>query len=95
MDFEAIPREWLVKKVSVREYELEHATKINIDDGQSVVPFGYQNDKWVHLRSLMVANDEIWDFDSPGDYWDSLCGRSGVALVRNDKIIYTITSEMN
>ena len=43
----------------------------------------------------MVANDEIWDFDSPGDYWDSLCGRSGVALVRNDKIIYTITSEMN
>jgi hypothetical protein len=47
LDFEAIPREWLVKKVSVQECELEHAIKINIDDGQSVVPFGYQNEKWV------------------------------------------------
>ena len=95
MDFGTIPREWLIKKVALENCERDHTTRISLGDSQSVVPFGYQNEKWVHLKSLMQANDEIWDFESPGDYWDSLCGRSGVALVRNDEIIFTITSVMN
>jgi len=95
MNFEAIPREWLLKELTLQECEHQHAIEIEIDDSLSVVPFGYQNDKWNHLKSLMLANDEIWNFDSPQGHWDSLCGRSGVALVRNNKIIYTIISLMN
>ena len=95
MDFEEIPKEWLVKKLTLQECELEHTTEISTSDSQLVVPFGYLNDKWVYLKSLMLTNDEIWDFESPQDHWDTLCGRSGVALVRNDKVVFTIITLMN
>ena len=95
MDFEKVPKEWLVKKLTLQECELEHTTEISSGDSQLVVPFGYLNDKWVYLKSLMLTNDEIWDFESPPDHWDSLCGRSGVALVRNDKVVFTIITSMN
>ena len=95
MNFEEISKEWLVKELTMRECEIEHAVEISIGDSQSVVPFGLLNDKWIHLKSLMLATDEIWNFSSPQDRWDSLCGRSGAALVRNNEIIYKITLLMN
>ena len=95
MDFEEIPIEWLRKELIVQACELEHAAEISKGDSQSFVQFVGFNEHWDYLKSLMLTNDEIWDFDSPSEHWYSLCGRSGVALVRNNKIIFTITSMMN
>ena len=68
MDFEEIPKEWLIKKLTLQESELEHTTAISRGDSELVVPFGYLNDKWVYLKFLMLTNDEIWDFESPQDH---------------------------
>lgn len=46
-------------------------------------------------KDQITSLDEIWEFDSPGEYWESLCGSSGIALVRGPKVIAEITCEMN
>ena len=67
MNFEEISEEWLVEELTMRECEIEHAVTISIGDSQSAVPFGFLNDKWIHLKSCMLATDEIWNFSSPQD----------------------------
>ena len=51
--------------------------------------------EWVLFRDQILHIDEIWEFDGPAEYWDPLCGSSGIALVRDQKVISEITCEMN
>jgi hypothetical protein len=51
--------------------------------------------EWSSLKDKITPQDEIWEFDTPAEYWASLCGRSGIALVRDANVIATITIEMN
>ena len=43
----------------------------------------------------MMPGDEIWEFDSPGEYWASLAGEAGIVLVRDDTAVFFITTERN
>ena len=51
--------------------------------------------EWKRFKSLHEDGDIIRVFSSPQDYWNSLCGRAGYALIRNDQIVTTIITEEN
>ena len=51
--------------------------------------------EWEQVFGKIGPDDEIWEFDSPGDHWVSLCGRAGIALVRAGEPIVGIVTEMN
>ena len=62
------------------------------DLGASFVNLATQ---WLSFESQITPLDEIWEYDSPAEHWNSLCGSSGIALVRGQQIIAEITIEMN
>jgi hypothetical protein len=43
----------------------------------------------------MEPGDELWAFSSPPETWQHLCGRAGIALVRNGEVIEAMTTMMN
>ena len=51
--------------------------------------------EWKRFKSLHEDGDIIRVFSSPQDYWNSLCGSAGYALIRNDQIVTTIITEEN
>jgi hypothetical protein len=87
-------RDWLSKRLTVQEIEAEHSVT---DErlGPDPVPFGFINDRWKKLTAQMQPGDELWSFSSPPETWQRLCGRAGIALVRNGEIIDTLTTRMN
>ena len=91
----SIPVDWFTEKLTIEEVEAKHMVELEIDSKTMSVPFGYQNKEWAHFKSLLKPGDEIWEYDSPGDHWSSLCGRAGIALVRGDEIIFDIVTMMN
>jgi hypothetical protein len=49
--------------------------------------------KWRRLLApSMAPGDEIWEFSSHLPIWDCLEGRAGIALVRDGKIVDSITT---
>ena len=91
----SIPEGWFTEKLTIEEAETKHMVQLNLDSKTVSVTFGYQNKEWAHFKLLVKPGDEIWEYDSPGDYWSSLCGRAGIALVRGDEIIFDIVTMMN
>jgi len=83
MAFEDIPDDWLIKQITFEQIEEENT------------PLGFLNSEWNELCGLRQQDDELWEFDSPADHWLSLCGRAGIALVRNKKVVCAIVTEMN
>lgn len=85
----------LVRKyLSVAEAEKENM----VSDprlGCQPLPFGFNNNEWRELLSKMEKGDELWAFTTGDESWDNLCGRSGIALVRNCKEIFCLITEMN
>jgi len=51
--------------------------------------------QWKSFKAQHKDGDTIRMFSSPQDYWDSLCGIAGYALIRNDEIITTMITEEN
>ncbi len=51
--------------------------------------------EWKQLSEQIQPGDELWEFESPIEYWDSLCGSSGVALVRGGLVVAEVTIDMN
>ena len=45
---------------------------------------------WNDLLTLHNEGDELWNFCTPSSYWEILRGRSGLALVRQNRVIYVI-----
>jgi hypothetical protein len=87
-------RDWLTKKVTVAEAESAHLVR---DDnlGPDPVPFGFMNQEWQQMIAGMQPGDELWEFSSPADTWQHLCGRAGFAVVRNGNPIASIVTCMN
>lgn len=87
-------RDWLTKRLTVQEIEAEHSVR---DErlGPNPVPFGFIHDQWLALIARMQPGDELWQFSSPPESWQHLCGRAGVALVRNGEVVDSITTAMN
>lgn len=90
-----IPQEWLTKKLVCRSINFadgkDREAKIQEIAGEFVNLWS----QWEQIFGKIGPNDEIWEFDSPGDYWVSFCGRSGIALVRPGEPIEGIATEMN
>jgi hypothetical protein len=95
MSKSSIPVDWFTEKLTIEEAEAKHIVELEIDSKTVSVPFGYQHREWKLFKSLIKPEDEIWEYDSPGDHWSSLCGRAGIALVRGEKIISDIVTMMN
>ena len=77
------PKAWWIKQTKVDEIEKDDP------------PLGFLNSEWEKLKARMVPGDEIWEFDSPGEYWASLAGEAGIVLVRDDTAVFFITTERN
>lgn len=91
----SVPRDWLSKKLVGRlsdEPDAEHRSRLIAE-----IEVGMCNlrDDWVRVFGVIQEDDEIWEFESPGDYWACLCGRAGIALVSPSGPISGITLEMN
>lgn len=72
---------WLTSVTNVTEVETEYSL--------------VNNSLWNDLITLHTEGDEIWNFCTPQSYWDSLCGREGLALVRNKKVIFVVELTIN
>ena len=101
--------EWLQNQVTVEQAEALH-TSPPVPPGPTrkwwqfwrgkpttpaAVPFGDQNAEWKALVDLMHEGDQLWTFTSPPETWQALAGRSGVALVRDGRIVGHHVTLMN
>ncbi len=87
-------REWLESRITVEEAEATHLVE-HERLGPAPVPFGFQNDCWREMVSMMTEGDELWEFCSPPESWEHLAGRAGIALVRDGEIVESIVTMMN
>jgi len=86
--------EWLQYKLTIREAENENMVR-HRRLGLRRVPFGFQNSEWKEFLTEMIEGDELWKFCSPEETWNNLCGREGIALVRNGQLINFIVTRLN
>jgi hypothetical protein len=77
----------LTTRTSVEELE---AADTNKDQ-----PFGLLNEEWEALKAEMIDGDELWLWSTSPQTWAALCGREGVALVRDGKVVAVIITSMN
>lgn len=87
-------KRFLKERKTVAELEAEHAVQ-NERLGPEPVAFGFLHWLWLELLDQMEEGDELWTFSSSPGTWRSLCGRAGVALVRNGKIVDSLVTAMN
>jgi len=80
----SIPARWLEKEISIT----------HIDEYFVDWPVG-KKAQWQLIKARMVEGDECWYFNSAGDSWKNLVGRSGYAIVRDGKPIDGIITMMN
>lgn len=90
-----IPRDWLNKRLICRLKEEKNAYERNREILDIAEGFSNLRDEWEEVFGDIGPTDEVWEFDTPDDYWISLCGRAGLALVRVGSPICGIVTEMN
>lgn len=56
---------------------------------------GFGNARWESLKRQIQTGDELWEFDTPREFWDQLMGMAGLALVRDGKIVAFVMTRMN
>ena len=78
-----IEQQWLKYQINTAEFlsnGLVSFPEIGIRD--------YQLDlEKLSLLKNLESSDELWIFSSPKEDWDTLCGRAGIAKVRDNQII--------
>jgi hypothetical protein len=84
-----IPKDWLQEKLS-----LQQAAAANTRP-EGGVPFGGQNERWERLKASLQSGDQIWTFYSPPVTWEHCAGRSGVAVVREGRVVDCLITMMN
>jgi len=87
-------KDWLQRRVTVQEAE-QHNMILDDRLGPEAVPFGFMNERWKAFIARMIEGDELWEFTSPADTWQNLCGRQGIAIVRNGEVLSNLVTEMN
>ena len=87
-------KEWLTTRITFEQIEQENLVK---DErlGPGPVLFGFQNHLWMEFQKQIQEGDELWNFSSPAESWRMLCGRAGIALVRNGEIVDSFVTMMN
>ncbi len=91
------PRDWLIRQLSLLQFERLGEGADPIGDGApAMMSRGNDNlrKEWMGIKVRMLAGDQIWVFNSPKQNWEGLAGRAGVALVRNGRsIAYMVTKK--
>ena len=87
-------KDWLQRRLTIEEAETQNMV-LDSRIGPKPVPFGFMNEQWKALIARMVEGDGLWEFRSPAEYWENLCGREGIALVRNGEVIDAMVTLMN
>ena len=59
------------------------------------VPFSFINRHWITLKEKWQPGDVFMNYSTPEESWKLLFGRSGVALVRNGKIVDFLDTVVN
>lgn len=80
-------KDWLVRNVSVADVEA------GFEGGDR--PCEEWLKEWSRLKAAMQEGDELWEYSSPPDSWEHLCGRAGYAVVRGGEIVDDILTMMN
>lgn len=60
-----------------------------------LLPFGFCNRQWEALKARMGPGDELWEYCSDGGSWANLAGRKAIELLRDGRVIASITTQMN
>ena len=77
---------WLLKEIDIS------ALQKRFDDEETP---DHEWPQWKSFKTLYKGGDTIREFDSPSNYWDSLCGMAGYALIRDGEIIATMITDEN
>ncbi len=79
------------------EYRVNRVRMSWLKEKNYQVPDSFVPGKDVHgfKATKLKPKDEIWFYASPPETWARLCGRSGLALVRNGRIIRTARGLIN
>ena len=80
--------------LSVEDAESEHMVS-DARLGPVAVAFGFQNERWLKIKSQLQEGDTLRRFRSPPDTWANLAGQQGIALLRNGEVVDTIVTLMN
>ena len=95
-----IPNSWLTTRVastdleSVQDREIR-ALGLSGPDRERLLAKGVSTawkDKWQQFLAQMIADDELWAFESPPESWASLSGAAGYAIVRNGSPAITLST---
>lgn len=82
-------KSWLTRRIA--QGDVAEAFRVGDDvPGLDRLPFAVRN-----LLDQMRDGDELWLFCSPPESWAALAGRSGVAVVREGRIISSALTLMN
>ena len=78
-----IPTEWLTQRVENRP-TAEH---------RDLAPMKALRIRreWEKLKALAAEGDELWAFANPSNTWKKLGKHTGYAIVRNGKIVQSVT----
>jgi hypothetical protein len=58
-------------------------------------PFGFVNEEWEELKSMMQPGDELWEYCTSKESWNMLMGSAGIELIRNGEVIASFLIRMN
>lgn len=95
-----VPESWLKERLittdvhELAKHELADSGVSDVDM-QRLLAVGLSPrwmEKWHAFIGQMVADDELWFFESPAETWNRLAGRTGYALVRSGHIVASIFS---
>ena len=59
------------------------------------LPFGFQNDNWIKLKSQYKDGDEFYSFASDEFSWRNFNGKAGYILIHNNEVIGGIVTVIN
>ena len=90
-----IPRDWLTNMIIGQVSSEYDADRRSIDVATLQSQYLNFPSDWNRVFKDLKERDQIWEFDSPAEYWESMCGRSGIALVPESGRIVGIVEEMN
>ena len=58
-------------------------------------PLGGCNNRWQEMKKMRRKGDVLYFFRSPPDTWQSLCGREGYVLIRDEEVVFTLITTIN
>lgn len=106
MDHSELDAAWLKEEIKKEEtkYWLAAYAKKHIEEifaSSSVTPAELEkirnrtlkqySDSWNSIESKISPEDKIYYYSTPREYWTSLSGQDGLAVIRNCKVVYVLT----